>query len=175
MPAFEIATLDPVEIEVGVPETDVARIRVGQKTTVAITALGGETFEGTVRLVNVEADSKTRTYMTRILVSNSDHRLRLGMVALVTIDTGETIEAMALPGTAIVRDPQGATMVYVYFPEKECVYASRVTIGRVIGQRVVIRSGLSGDEQVVVAGQDKLRDGTRVSIAGSATVTGKAS
>ncbi len=164
MPAFEIATLDPVEIKVGVPETDVARVRAGQKATVGVTALGGETFEGTVRLINVGADSQTRTYMTRILVPNVDHRLKIGMVASVSIATDETYESMTLPVGAIVRDPQGAPLVYVYFPEKNCVYGSRVTIGEMIGQRVVIRSGLSGDEQVVVAGQDKLMDGTRVTV-----------
>ena len=48
---------------------------------------------------------KTRTYMTRILVPNPEHRLRLGMVAKAGIDVGEQMEAMVLPATAIVRTP----------------------------------------------------------------------
>ncbi|WP_319524484.1 efflux RND transporter periplasmic adaptor subunit [uncultured Desulfosarcina sp.] len=168
MPAFEIATLDPVEIQVGVPETDIARVRAGQKAAITVAALGGETFEGTVRLVNVGADPETRTYMTRILVPNPEHRLRLGMVAKAGIDVGEQMEAMVLPATAIVRDPRKITIVYVYYPDRQCVYGTRVTVGRVLGQKVTIVSGLSGDEQVVVAGQDKLRDGARVSVTAGA-------
>jgi hypothetical protein len=65
-----------------------------------------------------------------------------------------------------LRDPQGATIVFVYYPEQGRVYARRVVTGAVYGREVAIRSGLSGDEAVVFAGQEKLRDGTIVSLVG---------
>lgn len=160
---FEIVQMDPVEVNVGVPETDVRLMRIGQKADITVPALPGKTFEGTVRVINVSADPNTRTYMTRISVANREHELRVGMVAEATIRGDRTIAMATLPGDAVVRDPQGATQVYVYYPDQKRVYAKRVEIGAAVNRNVEIKSGLSGDELIVLAGQTKLRNGLTVS------------
>jgi RND family efflux transporter MFP subunit len=164
-PVFEIVKLDPVEINVGVPETDIHLVRVGQTAAVTIPAMPTESFEGKVRVINVSADPNTRTFMTRILVPNPAHILRVGMVAEARIEGDRTVDLMTLPAETILRDPQGATIVFVYYPEQQRVYARRVERGAVYGREIAIKSGLSGDETIVFAGQEKLRDGTIVSLA----------
>ena len=171
-PVFEIVKLDPVEINVGVPETDIHLVRVGQKATVTIPALPSESFEGKVRVINVSADLNTRTYMTRIVVPNPTHIIRIGMVAEARIEGDREVELMTLPAETILRDPQGATIVFVYYPEQQRVYSKRVETGAVYGREIEIRSGLSGDEAIVFAGQEKLRDGAVVSLVGE-TATGE--
>jgi RND family efflux transporter MFP subunit len=164
LPVFEIVKLDPVEINVGVPETDIHLVRVGQTASVTIPALPTESFEGKVLVINVSADQNTRTYMTRIAVSNPAHILRVGMIAEARIQGDRVLDLMTLPAETILRDPQGATIVFVYYPEQGRVYSKRVETGVVYGREIAIKSGLSGDEAVVFAGQDKLRDGTIVSL-----------
>jgi len=164
-PVFEIDQMDPVEVNVGVPETDVHLVRIGQKAEITVPALPGKAFEGTVRIINVSADPNTRTYMTRIAVENPEHLLRVGMVAEATIRGDRTVSMVTLPGDAVVRDPQGATQVFVYYPDQKRVYAKRVEIGALIKKNVEIRSGLSGNELIVLAGQTKLRNGLAVSVA----------
>lgn len=161
-PVFQIVQLDPVEIRVGVPETDIHLVRVGQTAFLHVPALPGESFGGTLRVINVAADAGTRTYMARIRVANPKHVLRLGMVAEARIQGDRMLDVLTLPGAAVVHDPQGATIVFVYFPDKKRVYAKRVEVGTVYGQEIQIGGGLTGDEQVVLAGQDKLRDGAAV-------------
>jgi multidrug efflux pump subunit AcrA (membrane-fusion protein) len=87
------------------------------------------------------------------------------MVAEATIRGDRTVSMATLPGEAIVRDDQGATMVFAYFPEQQRVYRKRVKIGRFRGTEVEIKEGLSGDESIVIAGQDHLLDGMSVTIA----------
>lgn len=164
-PVFEIVQLDPVEINAGVPETDVRRVRIGQKASIRIPALPDQKFQGTVRVVNVSADPSTRTYMTRITVPNSKHILRIGMIAEAQIRGSQKVNVMTIPGEAIVHDPQGATIVFVYFPDQKRVYSKRVDTGTVYGKEIQIRSGLSGDEAIVLAGQNRLRDGVLVDVA----------
>ncbi len=159
---FEIVQMDPVEVNVGVPETDVHLVRIGQKAEITVPALPGKIFQGTVRVINVSADPGTRTYMTRIAVPNSEHTLRVGMVAEATVRGDRTIAMATLPGDAVVRDPQGATQVYVYYPDQKRVYAKRVEIGAVVNRNVEIKSGLSGNELIVLAGQTKLKNGQAV-------------
>jgi membrane fusion protein (multidrug efflux system) len=162
-PVFEIVQMDPVEVNVGVPETDVHLVRIGQKAAITVPALPGKSFEGTVRIINVSADPNTRTYMTRITVANPENILRVGMVAEATIRGDRTVSMVTLPGDAVVRDPQGATQVYVYYPDQKRVYAKRVEIGTTVNRDIEIKSGLSGDEWIVLAGQTRLRDGSVVS------------
>jgi multidrug efflux pump subunit AcrA (membrane-fusion protein) len=164
-PVFEIVQLDPVEANVGVPETDIHLVKIGEKASVTLPALPGQSFEGTIRIVNVAADPSTRTYMARISLPNPRHVLKIGIVAEAKIVGDQKISMMTLPGEAIVRDEQGATMVFVYFPEQRRVYSKRVKVGAFRGTEVEIKEGLSGDESIVIAGQDHLRDGMSVTIA----------
>ena len=162
-PVFEIVQMDPVEVSVGIPETDIHVVRIGQKASIAVPALPEKSFEGTVRIINVSAEPNTRTYMTRITVANPEHLLREGMVAEAIIRGDRTISMVTLPGEAVVRDPQGATQVYVYYPDRKRVYTKRVEVGSVINKDIEIKSGLSGNELIVLGGQTRLRNGSGVS------------
>lgn len=162
MPVFTIVDLNPVKVRVGVPETDIARVRAGQAASVLIPAMDERSFEGRIELVGIAAEPASRTYTVKILVPNPKHILRAGMIAEAQIRTDVTVEALTLPGEAVMRDPQGATLVYLYFPERRRVYARRVQAGGVEGREVEIRSGLNGNELVVVAGQQLVREGALV-------------
>ncbi|HUL21237.1 MAG TPA: efflux RND transporter periplasmic adaptor subunit [Thermodesulfobacteriota bacterium] len=162
-PVFEIVQMDSVEVDVGVPETDVRLVRIGQKAEIKVPALSGNSFQGTVRVLNISADPNTRTYMARIRVPNPEHTLRIGMVAEATIRGDKAVTRTLLPEDAVIHDPQGATQVFVYYPDQKRVYAKRVEIGALREKDLEIRDGLTGDEWIVLAGQTKLRDGAVVS------------
>jgi RND family efflux transporter MFP subunit len=162
---FRIVRLNPIEVNVGVPETDLHLVRIGQKAVVTLPALPGQSFEGAIRIINVGADPGTRTYMARIVLPNPKHVLKVGMVAEARIAGDRKISTMTIPGEAIVRDAQGATIVFVYYPEQQRVYSKRVKAGELCGTEMEIKEGLSGDESIVLAGQDRLRDGVPVTIA----------
>lgn len=172
-PVFEIVKLDTIEISVGVPETDVHRVRAGQKAGITLPALPGRSFEGAVRLVNVSADPATRTFMTRISVPNQKHELRIGMIAEAHIRGDRTVKMLTVPVEAIVRDPQGATLVYVHYPAQKRAYAKRVETGAMYGNEIEIKRGLTGDESIILAGQERLRDGASVSVTTAEEATGK--
>lgn len=163
-PVFEIVQLDPVEVNVGVPETDIHLVRIGEKAEITVPALPGKSFDGTVRIINVSAEPNTRTYMTRIAVANPKHLLRVGMVAEATIRGNKMVTMAILPGDAVIRDPQGATQVFVYYPNQKRVYTKRVEIGSLFDKDVEIKSGLTGDEWIVLGGQTRLRNGLVVSV-----------
>lgn len=159
-PVFELAVLDPIEINVAVPETDIRLVKVGQKAMVSAPALPGQRFTGTVKVVSISADPATRTYMTRITLPNPTHELKVGMVAEVSITGNHMLNLTVVPAEAIVRDPQGATLVFQYYPDQRRVFAKRVEPGALLGKDIEIRSGLKGWETIVVAGQNALRNGT---------------
>ena len=159
---FTIVQLDPVEIQVGVPETDIRLVHRGQQAIVTASAIPGVTFSGKVHLVNISAEPQTRTYMTRITVPNREGRLLVGMIAEAHILGDERIDVLTLPGTSIVRDPQGATQVYVYFSNEKRVYARRVRATGITGQEIQVVDGIKDTDWIVVAGQQSAREGSIV-------------
>lgn len=164
-PSFEIAQLDPVEIQIGIPENLVSALRIGQPASVTLPAMPDASFEGTLRVINAAADPASRTFMGRIAVRNPKGALHLGMVAEARI-RGDRKETMLLvPYDAIVKDPQGATAVFEYRPGEMRVVARRVALGRLEGKWIQVRSGILASTQVVVAGQNFLRDGAPVRVA----------
>ena len=164
LPVFSIVDLNPVRVRVGIPEADIGRIRVGQRARITIPALDGGEFQGTVDLVGVAADPSSRTFTAKIVVPNPGLRLKAGMIAEASVEGSGMVDVVVVPGEAIVHDPQGSTLVYVYYPDRKRVHARRVETGSVRDREVEINSGLSGDEPVVVAGQHKLREGSLVEV-----------
>ena len=160
---YTIVALDPVRVRVGVPEADVGHITEGATATVRIPALD-TSFAGRVSLIGVAADPATRSYAVEISVPNPARKLRAGMVAEATINTRESTSAMMVPAPAVVHDGgvNGTTIVYVLDHDAARVHARRVTTGAAHGDSLEITSGVATGEQIVVAGQQRLRDGARV-------------
>lgn len=165
-PVFSIVDLNPAKVRVGVPEADIGKVKLAADTEVTLPSLGGRRFQGKVGIIGVAAEPASRTYTVKILVPNPGPVLLAGMVAEARIFGPTKARVLTLPAEAVVPDPQGAPNVYVYFPDRKRVYARRVEVGAPLGKEVEIRSGLRADDQIVVAGQQKLREGSAVEIAG---------
>jgi len=165
-PVISVLDLNPVKVRVAIPESEIGNVREGARATVTIPSLDGRQFEGRVETVGVAADLASRTYSAKIAVPNPERLLRAGMVSETRVFSSAMIDAITVPGSAIVHDPQGVALVYVYSPERQRVYAKRVDVGEPIGSEVEILSGLTGDEQVVVAGQQNVREGSLARIIG---------
>ncbi len=163
-PVFVVMDLNPAKVRVGVPEAEVVRIRQGQKASVLVPSFGEQTFEGRVETVGYAADPASRTYSVKISVQNPNLLLRAGMIAEAHIQTAGVVRAITVPAQAIMRDSQGATLVYIYFPDKRRVYGRRVSPGTVFDREIEINQGLTGNELVVVAGQNQLSEGFLVNV-----------
>lgn len=168
LPVFTIVDLDPVRVRVGVPEGDVGHVTEGAAATVRIPALDAD-FGGRVSLIGVAADPATRSYTVEISVRNPSRRLRAGMVAEATIETGQKVPAMMVPSAAVLHDGGGGgtTIVYVLDRDAARVHARRVTTGIVRSDSLEITSGINPGDRVVVAGQQRVREGARVQPGGA--------
>jgi RND family efflux transporter MFP subunit len=154
-----------VRVRVGVPEGDVGHITEGATAAVRIPALD-TTVAGRVSLIGVAADAATRSYTVEIAVPNPMRRLRAGMVAEATITTKATTSAILVPATAVRSNGamNGSTVVYVLDRDGSRAHSRRVTTGAARGDSLEIVAGLAVNDRVVVAGQQRLRDGSPVKL-----------
>ncbi|HEY7393553.1 MAG TPA: efflux RND transporter periplasmic adaptor subunit, partial [Gemmatimonadaceae bacterium] len=175
--AFTIVDLDPVRVRVGVPESDIGHVTEGATATVRIPALD-TSFAGRVSLIGVAADPATRSYTVEISVPNRARRLRAGMVAEASITTSATRSALMVPAAAVLHDGgvNGTTIVYVLDRDNTTTtraHARRVTTGVARGDSLEITSGLAVNDRIVVAGQQRLREGAAVKLQAN-DITGSA-
>ncbi|MBI2770443.1 MAG: efflux RND transporter periplasmic adaptor subunit [Burkholderiales bacterium] len=154
-PIFTIADLGLVWIQAALPESALAKVRVGASAKVTVPAYPAESFSGRVAHIGAGVNKDSRTVAARIEVTNADGRLKPEMFATATIEVaGEKRGVMTLPDDAIVL-MQGQPTVFVF---EQGAYAARVVEpGERMGGRTVLKAGIKPGEQVVTAGAYALK------------------
>lgn len=167
-PVFSVLDLDVAKVRVAIPEGDIGKIHLGSNASVTIPSLAGRSFEGRIDALGMTADSLSRTYAGKIAVANAEHLLRDGMVSQVRIYGTNKVQRLTIPGNAVVRDAHGVAIVYVYDAVRHLVFARRIETDAFLNDEVVVKSGLSAQDQVVIAGQQNLFEGAPATATGGA-------
>ena len=157
-----LEAIDPVKADFRVPEKFLPAIRVGQTIRIRLDAFPDESFDGTVYAIDPRLDVAGRSLVVRAMVPNNEQRLRPGLFARITVLLQLKEDALSVPEQAIV--PQGDSQ-FVFKIVDGKVQLTKVVTGTRREGRVEIVEGLSAGDQVVTAGQLKIRDGSAVSIA----------
>lgn len=126
--------------------------------------------EGVLSFVDHQVSQASGTIDVRGRFANTDRHLVPGLYAQLSLQLGPPRTALVLPASVPLNDPQGS---YVYVVGANGVAHRRdVTLLTLPGSEAVeVLEGVASGERVVSAGQDKLRDGQRVTVA-DATPTG---
>lgn len=167
-PVFSILDLDVAKVRVAIPESEIGKIHVGSNAGVTIPALAGRSFEGRIDTLGMTADPLSRTFAGKIAVVNAEHILRDGIVGEARIYGSEKIQALTIPGNAVVRDAHGVSIVYIYNPARHLVFARRIEADAFQNTEITVKSGLTALDQVVIAGQQNLFEGAPVTVTGGA-------
>lgn len=154
---FRIAQGGQMELLARLPQEDLTRIRPGMAATV--TPVGStQSFTGSVWQVSPIIDPQARQGEARITLPYHPS-LRPGGFASASLVSG-AVDAPLLPESAVLNDDDGS---YVYVVGADNVIQRRpVTVGSVIDQGVVITSGLSGNERVVMSAGAFLNPGEKI-------------
>lgn len=153
---FTLMDLDAMKIIVNVLERDIPLVAAGKKAIVTVDAFPGRQFDGSITRLSEAVDLATRTMAIEVDIPNRDHVLKPGMFATVTLLVAERKNALTIPTMSILKDDKGA---YVYVIDGGVARRRSVKPGTDIGTRTEILAGLSGGEQLVVVGQQFLKDG----------------
>ncbi|NLR77415.1 efflux RND transporter periplasmic adaptor subunit [Chitinophaga eiseniae] len=163
VPAFTIVKTDMVYARISVPESEVGALKQGTIAQVFIPTLH-DSIPGKITIINPQADATSRTYSVKIKLNNTGGQLLPGMLADIRLHTGASTAAITIPATAVVRDADDLIYVFVANAQSKAV-RKRISVGALTGKNeVVVTSGLTDGEQVIVAGQTQLKDGASVSL-----------
>jgi len=161
-PIYTVEEIRPVKLMVNVSESLFTKVKKGHEVDIRLDVYGDEVFKGKVNLVYPTIDPATRTFPVEIKIANSDERVRPGMFARVTMSFGHMDHVVA-PDRSIVKQ-SGAGDRYIYVCKDGKVSYQKVELGRRMGDKYEIISGVEDGDQVVITGQSRLTNGMEVEI-----------
>ncbi|MEG4959272.1 MULTISPECIES: efflux RND transporter periplasmic adaptor subunit [unclassified Microcoleus] len=166
---FSIIRGNKLELQLKVPETQVAQVRPG--TAVQITSDSDKRIKlsGTVRDISPLVDPQNRQATVKIDLPASAF-LRSGMFLRASLSTA-TAQGLKVPAKAILPQSDGSSIVYKLVGEDK-VQAQPVEVGEISGgsagdltaAKVEVKKGLKAGDRVVIAGAGYLKDGDRVKV-----------
>jgi len=153
---IELVEIGEVYVKISVPESEIGKLRKGQKAQFAVSALDGKTFSGEITHVNPVADVISRTYEAKILVNNKDMELKPGMVCDVNFTQSGGKTSLQVPYQSVSKDGDGKSFVFVVDITTKHVKKQVVETGSYSGSNLEIVSGLKAGETIVKDGRDRL-------------------
>lgn len=166
---FAIANTDSVKIVVGVPDTVVRSIKLGQPVDVGIDAYPTRSFHARVSRMASAADSITRNFDVEVAIPNHEHLLKVGMIGSLQF-TNNPAQAqpssLIVPLSSIVQAKDGKYGVFVVASSSAGAIArlQSVETGAVNGVGIAVVSGLATGDRIITTGASLLKDGQRVEV-----------
>lgn len=159
-----VGTLGRLLIDVQVPETDIANLRLGLLAEVSFSAYPGLKFSAVVDRLSPVVDSVSRTKKIRLRFLAEDKRINVGMFAQVKLLFDPQPSHVLVPSGAILTQ-SGKTVVYL--ADGQSAARREVAVGQSSDGVSEVVSGLRAGDEVVVKGQELLDDGAKIRVVGA--------
>ena len=160
MQGGEVATilsLDPIVARGEISERDLGYLKIGD--TAKVRLVSGDVVEGKVRYISRDASSATRTFRVEIAIANADGAIPAGMTAEIVLQTAPT-DAITLPRSVVTLSKDGDLGIRAVGPDNKVVFYPIDLIDDT--QSGLVLAGIPADAQVIIAGQDLVKEGDEV-------------
>jgi RND family efflux transporter MFP subunit len=159
MPVVRLSQNYELRLVIPVPESAVARVRIGDPVSLRVDALG-RTLTGTVARFSDRLNEDTRTMQVEVDVKNDDLSLVPGMYANASLTLDRADGVLVAPLEAIDRADTSATALVVGADKR--LVQKKVSLGLEDGGRVAVTDGLSDGDLLVVGNRSQLKPGMTV-------------
>ncbi|MCK7558559.1 efflux RND transporter periplasmic adaptor subunit [Chitinophaga sedimenti] len=158
---FDIVDVSRLKLAVSVPEAQVINLKVGQSVKVTSNVYPEVNYTGKITFIASKGDA-TLNYPVEMEIANvSGKALKAGMYGTAQFEMPKMDPAILVARTAFVG---GVNSNNVYVMEGEIAKLRKVVAGRIFGDRVEVREGLSEGDIVITSGQINLADGSKVTV-----------
>ena len=160
-PLVSIVHTETLRIVANVLEKDIPLLRAGMNAKIRTDSYPDRVFEGRVEKVNSALDLSTRTLQVEIYIPNLDRILKPGMFSNVEVVLLEKPQTLLIPREAIL---EAGSEMFVFVAEENKARRKPVTIGYEQEQMVEVLQGLKEGDQVVIKGQQMIKEGSSVRV-----------
>ena len=160
-PMVSIMNYSNLFMEINLPESAIDYIQVNQPVHITHYTLPNDTLKGVISELSPAISSETRTFKGKILINNSELKLRPGMFvkADVIIDRSENVILIPKNVLQTARNRK-----FVYVVERNLAIVRNIQTGIEDDENVEVLSGLSENDQLIIRGYETLRENSRVKV-----------
>lgn len=165
-PVCDILNINRVKVKVSIPEQEISKITPAitqdEGVKISIAALDGQVFYSHKFTKGVQGDALTHTYDVLFELNNPGNAILPGMVAQVELPAMNEMNenTITLPIRSIQQSADGKQ--FVWLNQNGKAHRVNVTVGTTIGNRIEVRSGINEGDKVIVAGYQKVSEGSLV-------------
>ncbi|MFA7297356.1 MAG: efflux RND transporter periplasmic adaptor subunit [Dehalococcoidia bacterium] len=160
-PLFVISA-KAVEVRLTIEEARIGLVRPDLATQLTVAAFPGKQFPGKVASVAPTGDPRAHTFEVKVFAQDPQALLLPGMFAEVTMVTADKAGVLIVPASAIVT--QGQTKAVVTVADGRAAFRP-VQTGVSDSTNVEVTSGLKAGDQIIIVGQNSVREGGPVAVA----------
>jgi membrane fusion protein (multidrug efflux system) len=160
-----LVDLDPVKVEVGVPERFLSQLALGQNIDITVATYAGRKFTGKVFFIAPFVDPAFRTALVKAKIPNPKQELKPGMFANLDLTLKIRDNSVVIPEPALVQLLEGQRAQIYTVSASNTAQSVTVQLGVRLPGQVEVLSGLSGGEKVIVEGTQKIGPGVKVKFA----------
>lgn len=162
-PSMNIVDMDNVFVKIQVVDGLINKVTEGGKVNLIIPAISPEYISALMDNINTIPDPRTQLYSIKIYIENKDGRIKPGMFANVEIPLEVKNHVLSIPSQAIIiRD--GKNLVYIVEDNKSV--EKEIELGLDTGKEVEVLKGLNEKDEVIIKGQNYVKDGQAVKVVG---------
>ncbi len=160
-PVFQITDMDPLLAYLFVPEREFRKLRVGQEAQVALDAIPGTVFSASIDRISPVVDPQTGTFKVTLAIYDDSARLKPGMFGRFRIVYDAHIDVVMIPRVAVIEDD---TRQSVFIVNDGVAHRRIIRTGYSREDQIEIVEGLTGDETVIIIGQNGLKEDAAVDV-----------
>lgn len=158
-----IEQISKLKAMVDLPETYYPNIKENIPVKMTFGVFPNDTFKASIYKIYPSIDPTTKTFRVEIMIPNEKLKLKPGMFAVAHISLGK-IKSLVVPSIAIQK-LQGTAKYYVFKNENNVAKQIFVQRDEIQNEFTFISSNeLKEGDQIIVVGQEKLVDGSKLNI-----------
>ncbi len=161
-PVLRLAPDGEREVEIAVPESQLANLRVGAPAEITLPASEAAPLAGRLRELSPAADPASRTYAARVTLNEAGTEVALGMTARVRFTGGKKNGGLVIPLSAIFQQGKEAA-VWIVAADRT-LSLRPVKIAEYRDDGAVVTGGLAAGERIVSNGVHRLAAGEKIRI-----------
>jgi RND family efflux transporter MFP subunit len=161
---FVVEDLSRIRVQMNVPQTYAMQATPGTTANVVLPESSLAPVAGQITRIAESVDPASRTMLAEIELDNTSHRFQPGSYAQVQLALPQHGAAWTIPTNTLSMRVDGPHVAVV--DDEFQVELKRVTLGRDLGNRIIVTGGIQGDERLVVNPSDDLASGDRVKFNG---------
>lgn len=158
-PLVPLIANQKLRVEYNLPERYLAKLHLGQKVRVRSDAYPNQSYLGVVNYIDPAVDKETRTIRVEALIDNKERLLATGLFVRVKHQFGERRKRLLVPEESLIPTIKGQKLFVL---RGKRAVAIKVKTGSHHASMTEICKGLKTNDIIIIRGQHKLKDGSRV-------------